>query len=201
MKTKCAVDLLVSHRKVFSIPYDTILDEASIVRIFASGYSRVPVYEAPRHKQRIRGILLTRQLIVVNKNEAVPLSGLPLYVPHCVAPSTNLVDLINLFQTGGNGRDRGGHLALVCARSHVANEALERGEAIPEGAGWMGIITLEDCLEALLQEQILDEKDAAGRLVPSNTSDEIDHNSDETGTAGEADDDVESRLEGCMQLI
>jgi hypothetical protein len=69
-----------------------------------------------------------------------------------------LVDLLNLFQTGGKGM-RGGHMALVCAKPHVGNEALRKGDCLPKEAGLMGIITLEDVLEALLQEQIYDEMD------------------------------------------
>jgi len=162
MKTRCAVDLLKSYRKVFSVSYNTMLDEAAIVRIFTSGYSRIPVYEGNK-KKRIKGILMSRQLIMANKNDPRPISSLPLHIPHCVAPETNLVELVNLFQTGGSVR-RAGHMALVCARPDLGNAALEDNGALPDEAGLIGIITLEDVLEAILSAQILDEMDAAGRI-------------------------------------
>ena len=172
MKTRCAMDLLKSYRKVFSVSFDTVLDEAAIVRIFSSGYSRIPVYEE-RNKARIRGILMSRQLILVNKNDPRPLSSLPLHIPQCVGPETNLVELVNLFQTGGTVR-RAGHMALVCARPDIGNAALEEDKSLPDEAGLMGIITLEDVLEAILSAQILDEMDAAGRINMIDSEDDLD---------------------------
>lgn len=58
---------------------------------------------------------------------------------------------------------KGGHMALVCARPHVGNKAFDLGQELPESAGLMGIITLEDVLESLLQEQIYDEMDRPER--------------------------------------
>jgi hypothetical protein len=54
-------------------------------------------------------------------------------------------------------------MALVCAQPHLGNKALRSGECLPKEAGLIGIITLEDVLEALLQEQIYDEYDREER--------------------------------------
>lgn len=162
MKTKCAIDVYTPLRKLYAIPYDTVLDERTVVCIYSSGYSRIPVYdrnsEKPKDITAIRGILMTKQLIVINKSDRRPVSTLPLSTPVCVSAKKNLVDLINMFQTG-----IGGHMALVCTRPDVGNKALQQGEALPASAGLIGCITLEDCLEMLLQEQILDETDKLER--------------------------------------
>lgn len=162
MKTKVALDVYTPLHRMFGISYDMILNETNVVQIYSSGFSRIPVFlpnpNKPKSMANICGILRTKQLIVVNTTEERPLSTLPLAIPRCVSPKMNLVDLLNLFQTG-----RLGHLALVCARPNVGQEALEKGLAIPETAGLMGIITLEDVLEALLQEQIYDESDKLER--------------------------------------
>ncbi|KAL3929204.1 MAG: hypothetical protein SGBAC_012318 [Bacillariaceae sp.] len=205
MKTKRAMDVLCSFHKVFCIAADMLLNDSNIFTVYASGYSRVPVY-VQGDKRRVKGILLTRQLMVVNQDpnrnntntaaaatatndrngsgdnqddddayhhlQSPPLvSDMKLYVPQCVSPDTNLIDLVNLFQTGGSAI-RAGHMALVCARPDEANEALAQDQAVPEEAGLMGIITLEDVLEALLQEQIYDEMDAAGRVQVADDEDE-----------------------------
>lgn len=162
MKTRVAIDVYTPLRKLYAIPFHTILNERTVVRIYSSGYSRIPCYDQnpdkPKDITAIRGILMTKQLIVVNASDRRPLSTLPLYAPFCVSPKKNLVDLINMFQSG-----RGLHMALVCARPDVGNAALERGDALPASAGLMGIVTLEDVLEMLLQEQILDETDKRER--------------------------------------
>ena len=161
MSTKTAIDVFTSFRKVYAIPSDMLLTERNMVRIYSSGFTRIPVYE-PGTKTAIVGVLMTKKLIVVDSREARPVSTLPLQIPRCVSPGTPLVVLVNMFQTGGRG-GKGGHLALVCARPSAAEEALEMGQSVPETAGLMGIITLEDVLEMLLQEQIYDEMDKVER--------------------------------------
>jgi metal transporter CNNM len=162
MRTRAALDLHVPYVGVFCVSIDTILDDKNISKIYSSGYSRIPVYEG-HDRTKIKGILMTRQLIVVKADSRTCIKELPLHIPTCVGPETNLVELVNQFQTGGSVTRRGGHLALVCNRPDLGNEALERDEAVPAEAGLLGIITLEDVLEALLQEQIYDERDALGR--------------------------------------
>jgi metal transporter CNNM len=162
MKTKMAIDVYTPLRKLYAVPYDTVLDERTVVRIYSSGYSRIPVYDKNPKKEKditaIRGVLMTKQLIVIHASDRRPLSTLPLYTPICVSPKRNLVDLINMFQMG-----KGGHMALVCARPDVGNAALAQGEALPADAGLLGVVTLEDVLEMLIQEQILDETDKLER--------------------------------------
>ena len=163
MKSKRAIDCYTPMRDVFAIPNDTVLNEANVVQIYSRGYSRVPVYfpsaKDSDNNLAICGILITKQLIVVNASDRRVVSTMPLLQPLCISPSVNLVDLINIFQASGTDTTKGGHIALLCARPDEGNAALDKGEPIPASAGIMGIITFEDVLEELLQEEILDELD------------------------------------------
>lgn len=158
MKTKMAWDACTKTKDMYAIPYQTILDEEMCASIYSQGYSRIPVYEPspqqPKRRTRIVGVLLSRQLMVVNPADARPLETLPLFKPLCVSPKINMVDLLNIFQKGKEG-----HMALVCTRPSVAEKCLDDGKPVSDEAGFLGIITLEDVLEELLQEQVLDEFD------------------------------------------
>lgn len=57
-----------------------------------------------------------------------------------------------------HARSRLGVESAMITSSHILH-------AQPEQAGLMGIITLEDVLESLLQEQIYDENDVSSRLT------------------------------------
>ena len=50
---------------------------------------------------------------------------------------------------------------------HLAERALKEGRAIPAEAGFMGLVTLQDVLESVLQERIYDEEDIAQRNLAS----------------------------------
>ena len=172
MTTKVAADICTPLRRVYALPSDTVMDEDTMVKIWSRGFSRIPVYSSAPDDEavsssdtydaatsRIIGVLLTRQLIVLNPEEKRPITTLPLAPPPCIAPSVHLVDLINLFQAGGGRGKPGLHLAIVCARPLLASNAMERGEPIPKECGVVGIVTLEDVVEELLQEEIYDESD------------------------------------------
>ena len=157
---KTAGDIMVPMKYVYSISKDMVLDERNTLKIYRRGFSRVPVYESPS-KSAIAGIFTTRQLMVLNAHEERQLSTLPLVQPHCIEPQMNILSLVNLFQEGKSSANKGGHLALVCHDPNIATLSQESGVAIPESAGVIGIVTLENCIEALIKEDIYDEYDQA----------------------------------------
>jgi len=164
-KGRRASEVYIPIHRVFAIASDRVLDEESSVLIFSKGYSRIPVYDRGSGPdgatgtgacvRRIRGILLTKQLIVLDKSDKRLVSTLPLYSPPCFPPSATMAEMMAVFQSGGR---KFSHMALVCRNPDIAQDALANNEAVPDEASVLGIITFENVLEAIVG-QIKDEKD------------------------------------------
>jgi len=163
MKTKVATDVYTPRQKIYAIPDDLVLDKACLTQIYAKGFSRVPVYrniegrDEEMNRSCVIGFLMTRQLMLIDWDHEREVSTLPLVRPDCVSPRSNLVDLLKLLRSGGS------LMAFVCARPDLANRALLADKPIPVESGFMGIVTLEDILESILQTRIYDEGDIKDR--------------------------------------
>jgi metal transporter CNNM len=161
MKTRLAMDVYTPMRKVYAVKNTVRLDRDNITDIYHEGYSRVPVYkENPEDENDITammGFLMSRKLMLIDWDDKREVGTLFLQTPECVSPRMNLIDLLRILQTGGQ------LMAFVCARPDVANKALEMGLPLPPEAGFMGIVTLEDIMESLLQDRIYDESDFCDR--------------------------------------
>jgi metal transporter CNNM len=159
LKTKKVKQAYTPLSSVISITSDTVLDEEKIVELYRHGYSRIPVYESHADEKDapgIVGVLLTKQLILFNKEDRRRVSTLSLYQPPAISPETSIAEALNIFQAGNQ---KASNMALVCVRPELATAALKKKKPIPSEAGVLGIITLENLLEVLIQEQIYDEKD------------------------------------------
>eukprot|EP00899_Mesostigma_viride_P006283 jgi/Mesvir1/15656/Mv03260-RA.1 len=135
--------------RVFSLPMTDKLNAATVERILASGHSRVPVYRST--PDTILGVLMVKKLIGYDLQQGIPIMELNLVrVPH-IAADMRLSEALSLFRGGKS------HLAVVVSeQDHLTV---------------LGIVTLEDVLEELLQVEILDETDldvdvARGMRVP-----------------------------------
>jgi metal transporter CNNM len=163
MKTKVATDVYTPRRHIYAIPDDLVLDKEGMTAIYAEGYSRVPVYRNIKGRDEdinrscVIGFLMTRQLMMIDWDHEREVKTLPIFRPDCVSPRRNLVDLLKLLRSGGS------LMAFVCARPDLANRALLSEKPLPVESGFIGIITLEDILESILQTRIYDENDVRDR--------------------------------------
>jgi len=162
LKTMCALDVYTPIRQIYAVPEDLELSKQNIAEIYGQGYSRVPVYD-PKGKDctAMKGILMTRQLIMIDWDDERTVSSLTMYIPPCVSPRMNLIRLLHLLRKGGS------LIAFVCAGPQIAERALDEGRAIPPEAGFMGLVTLQDVLESVIQERIYDEEDISERNLAS----------------------------------
>lgn len=168
---------------VFMLHSRSKLDRKTIQRIVNSGHSRIPIFElvddeadleAVRaghysevgQRKKIIGCLLAKNLLLLDPDDEVPLSKVSMNSLPSVQDDLPLFDILNIFQEGRS------HLAVVVDSPRAVNDVTplltdEEMLKLPP----IGIITLEDVLEELIQEPIWDETDAqerprAGLAVP-----------------------------------
>jgi len=158
-----AADAMVPLSEAWMMETTQRLTKEVLKDILDSGFSRIPVYSV--HKHNLRGFILTKKLIVISpddeggKGRCVGSLGIDSLV--VVPPDIFMLDLLNKFQA-----DRC-HLALVTNKPAKVLEAWKQDVAIPPDVHMAGIITLEDIIEKLLQEEIEDEHDAVKKRTNS----------------------------------
>jgi len=148
MQEKTVVTAMTPLKDVFMLNYSDYYDRDLVNILIQHRHSRIPVYKGNIHN--IVGVVHTKLLIQFNPDEKTPISMLPIQMPSFkVSSEMSLYDLLNVMQTGRC------HLAIVIDSNLSENNVL-------------GIITLEDVLETLIQEEILDEKDAGSASYREN---------------------------------
>lgn len=161
LKTRTVMDVYTPLRLVYAIPDTLPLDKRAISDIYNQAFSRIPVYRCNQHNlndhSAILGYVMTRQLMLIDWDDCRFVSTLPLIRPDSVSPRMNLVDLLKRLRVGGS------LMAFVCTRPDLANKALKMERPIPVEAGFMGVVTLEDVFESILQDRIHDETDVRDR--------------------------------------
>ncbi|CAG8563773.1 648_t:CDS:2 [Acaulospora colombiana] len=160
---KVAGGAMTPIENAFMISMDCIMDRNTLKKIYLTGHSRIPVYEGSR--ENILGVLLVKvnsevylrnsseitgplmlcsllsiikSLVMYNPDEDLPLKKFRINAIPKIPAEMPLFDILNIFREGRS------HMAVVC-RS--------------EDSKPIGIITLEDVLEELIQEEIYDESD------------------------------------------
>jgi metal transporter CNNM len=103
LEEKSCLHLLEPGRNTFehvhAISLDDAMDYPMMDRIMKWGYSRVPVFRG-KSRTNIVGVMLVKEHLMLDPDDAVPVAELPLRVPCAVLPTASILDLLNLFQTG-----------------------------------------------------------------------------------------------------
>ena len=140
LQEKVVEDIMTPLADCFMLPIDSVLDFKTISLIKDKGYSRIPVYRT--EETDVVHILLAKDLLFVDPDDKKPLEEICNFykTPFCyIERKTQLNKMLDLFKTGGEN----GHLAIVKG---------DEEEAI-------GLVTLEDIIEEIIQAEIIDETD------------------------------------------
>ncbi|RHZ00931.1 hypothetical protein DYB37_012683 [Aphanomyces astaci] len=153
LTTKTVCDVMVPWSEVFMLDEDSRLTKDCLAHILSSGHSRIPVYRKHR-------LLLVKRLIVLDPSDARPLRELMLKKPIVVSPDFSCYAVLNEFQKGRS------HMALITPQVGYVQHCWVTGEPLePDDVEFVGIITIEDVVEELIQEEIQDETDRADANV------------------------------------
>ncbi|KAL8287495.1 hypothetical protein RQP46_003353 [Phenoliferia psychrophenolica] len=114
LQTKVVSDAMTPLSQIFMLPITSVLDYETLGRVLKAGHSRIPVYEEVvvngKTKNKVIGVLLTKQLILLDPEDATPLANIPMNPLPTVSEDLPLLQILNTFQEGRS------HMAIVCRR-------------------------------------------------------------------------------------
>ncbi|XP_070567366.1 uncharacterized protein [Ptychodera flava] len=156
MRNKMVKDAYTPLESVYMIDINSAMDHQLMDQLLAKGHSRIPVYEKSR--SNVKGVLLVKTLIKLDPDDGTQVRDI--FSKHSrkllvVSENTPLYDLLNEFQTGKT------HMVAVKKEVNRIEEhdGNVSGAVVQYEEEILGIITLEDIIEEILQEEILDETD------------------------------------------
>ncbi|XP_065837744.1 uncharacterized protein [Oscarella lobularis] len=160
MRNKVVREVMTPIKSVFMISQDDHLDLKLMKMLVSAGHSRVPVYSGVR--SNIIGLVLVKNLILLDPDDAVPVRDVcrpesALRPLPRVDHDMPLYTLLNEFQKGKS------HMCQVWGPRSITTEDgdIEEVSVISndDPKELIGVITLEDVIEELIQEEIIDETD------------------------------------------
>jgi metal transporter CNNM len=147
-RNKAVSDIMIKLDDVFMLNDNVILDFNTMLYIYNSGYSRIPIYH--ESKENVIGWLHIKDLCLIDPQDNLPLYKLIHLFRHKVNYFHFDCKLDMIFETFRKGET---HLAFVFCES----SSLEVGVESNLHRKCIGIVTLHDVIEALVQFEINDE--------------------------------------------
>ncbi|KAA1470981.1 DUF21-domain-containing protein [Dentipellis sp. KUC8613] len=120
LQEKTARQAMTKIEDVFMLSIDAKLDYETLKKVCLTGHSRIPVYEdvdlpdgsgKTFKAKKILGILLVKQCVLLDPNEAVPVRRIPLNKVPSLAQNEPLLGILDRFQEGRS------HMAIVSRMS------------------------------------------------------------------------------------
>ncbi|XP_005102419.1 metal transporter CNNM4 [Aplysia californica] len=146
LTNKSVEDVMTKIEDVYMLEIHTCLDFETLAEIMRHGYTRVPVYDA--EKTNIVSLLNTKDLALIDPDDNTLLSTICKFYDHkplFVDFDSTLDAMLQEFLHGNS------HMAIV--------QKLHNTEDQDPYYETMGVVTLEDVIEEILQSEIIDETD------------------------------------------
>ncbi|CAJ0915620.1 unnamed protein product, partial [Mesorhabditis belari] len=144
---KTVSDVMTKSDDVFMLPDTTVLNTKTVAEILRMGYTRIPVYSGDRN--HVVSLLFVKDLALLDPDDNFTIQTVCGYHQHplrFVMQDTPLRMMLEEFKKGDY------HLAMV-QRIVCAEDTDPTYELV-------GVVTLEDIVEEILQAEIVDETDA-----------------------------------------
>ncbi|KAL3101095.1 hypothetical protein niasHS_001555 [Heterodera schachtii] len=148
MNDKIVKDVMTRIDDVFMLKQDTILNAKIVAEIVRSGYTRIPIFDGSRGN--VVSLLFVKDLALLDPDDNFLVKTVCEYYQHPVRrvpDNTPLRTMLEEFKKGDY------HMALV---DRVVAPSTEDKESKYE---LVGLVTLEDIVEEILQAEIVDETD------------------------------------------
>lgn len=144
---KCVRDIMTDIEAVYMLNIDIKLDFEVMQEIMSKGFSRIPVYEGDEN--HIVGLLFVKDLAFVDPDDKLPLESVIKFYNHTAQKVLGDMKVLRLMQDFMTERY---HMAIVA-------DVQEKEDLDPVYVP-IGVVTLEDIIEEIIQQEIVDETDA-----------------------------------------
>jgi len=152
-KEKRVMDVMTKTVNVFMLEEKTRLSPQVMLQIYRMGFTRIPVYR--EYRENIVGLLYTKDLILIDPDDDVELSTI-ISLREAAQEEAAEKSILKMLVNDTTKLDV--VMKMFKARCSHMLFATSSGEV--DGAVTVtGIITLEDVLEELLNDEIIDESD------------------------------------------
>lgn len=132
LKAKSIGSVMTPMDDVFTLSSESVLDQDTVEKILAEGYSRIPIH-VPGNDHNFIGMLLVKMLISYDPEDCSKVQDFQLATLPETRPETSCLDILNFFQEGKS------HMILV-------------SEFPGDDHGALGVVTLEDVVEEMIGE-------------------------------------------------
>lgn len=191
-KEKAVAEVMTPLEDVYALPITAVLDQPTFLAILSKGHTRIPVYDGPR--SNVVALLLAKNLLGIGYERALPLkqvlelfqqqgalfanrivrvhqhTKLNVALDLCKSKRVHMLVVTSerastledgsLREVSVSLRDQDGSSTSLCSpERHAPSAWAGAGECV-------GIATIEDFLEEILQEEIVDETDVYESNTP-----------------------------------